>query len=236
MMRDDAVRARLVKARRVAVITMAAADKSPDGHAGRETCPDPVDAVFKDEAAQRRAFELLRRIKKDVGMRLAVGDKVRRIDMRRGEIEEPHAFEFSPEELRARGGGDGHRAASRAGGAKRAVGAGDDREPRHLAPPPRQHKLFEFIGRGAAVNGDYGELLQIAHWQAQAGQTPSEFLARKLEEFARAAGLTQGLGAAGVQKSDVPKLAEDASNQWTGKFNPRPLDAAAAREIYECAW
>ena len=89
---------------------------------------------------------------------------------------------------------------------------------------------------GAAVNGDYGELLQIAHWQAQAGQTPSEFLARKLEEFARAAGLTQGLGAAGVQKSDVPKLAEDASNQWTGKFNPRPLDAAAAREIYECAW
>ena len=89
---------------------------------------------------------------------------------------------------------------------------------------------------GATVNGDYGELLLIARWQPPPGHPASEYLARQLETFAQEAGLHVRLSQAGVQKSDVPQLAEDASNQWTGKFNPRPLDAQAAREIYECAW
>jgi hypothetical protein len=31
------------------------------------------------------------------------------------------------------------------------------------------------------------------------------------------------------------RLAEDAGKQWTGKFNPRPFDTAAALEIYQRA-
>ncbi|HWS55390.1 MAG TPA: hypothetical protein VN228_14730, partial [Pyrinomonadaceae bacterium] len=58
-------------------------------------------------------------------------------------------------------------------------------------------------------------------------------LARRLEELIRAAGLTKGLGAAGVARADLASLAADAAAQWTGRFNPRPFDAAGAREIYE---
>ena len=89
---------------------------------------------------------------------------------------------------------------------------------------------------GSEVDGDYAELLHIAHWTASAGQSASEFLARQLETLARQASLATRLSDASVQKADLPALAEDASNQWTGKFNPRPLDAAAAQEIYQCAW
>lgn len=89
---------------------------------------------------------------------------------------------------------------------------------------------------GSAVNGDYAELLHIAHWNAPAGQAASEFLARHLESLARQASLATRLSETSVKKTDIPELAGDASNQWTGKYNPRPLDAASAQEIYECAW
>lgn len=94
---------------------------------------------------------------------------------------------------------------------------------------------------GAAVNGDYGELLGIAAshgagWHAPAGQSASEFLARRLEHFAQQAGMATRLSNAGVTRDAFPQMAEDASNQWTGKFNPRPFNAAAALEVYECAW
>jgi hypothetical protein len=31
-------------------------------------------------------------------------------------------------------------------------------------------------------------------------------------------------------------LSADASTQWTGNFNPRPFDAAAALELYQRAY
>ena len=37
----------------------------------------------------------------------------------------------------------------------------------------------------------------------------------------------------GVPKADLPRLSEEAAEQWTGRFNPRPINAL---EIYECAW
>jgi alcohol dehydrogenase len=64
----------------------------------------------------------------------------------------------------------------------------------------------------------------------------AESLARRLEAFGKAGGLPSRLREAGVPREDLPQLAEDASKQWTGQFNPRPLDAAGALEIYECAY
>lgn len=64
----------------------------------------------------------------------------------------------------------------------------------------------------------------------------AEPLARRLETFAQAGGLPTRLRQAAVPREDLPKLAEEASKQWTGQFNPRPFDAAGAREIYECAY
>jgi alcohol dehydrogenase len=61
-------------------------------------------------------------------------------------------------------------------------------------------------------------------------------LPRRLDELAAAAGLPRRVAGLGVSRDDLAALAVDAAEQWTGRFNPRSFDAAAAREIYECAW
>jgi alcohol dehydrogenase len=39
-----------------------------------------------------------------------------------------------------------------------------------------------------------------------------------------------------VPRQDLPALAEDAAQQWTGRFNPRPFDATGALELYQTAF
>jgi alcohol dehydrogenase class IV len=57
----------------------------------------------------------------------------------------------------------------------------------------------------------------------------------RLARTAEAAGLPLTLRDAGIGEEALPRLAEDAATQWTGKFNPRPFDAAGALEIYRWA-
>ncbi len=40
----------------------------------------------------------------------------------------------------------------------------------------------------------------------------------------------------GVPRDGLSALAADAATQWTGTFNPRPFDAAAALALYERAF
>lgn len=54
-----------------------------------------------------------------------------------------------------------------------------------------------------------------------------------LRELALSAGLPATLAEIGIPKSAIPMLAAEAHEQWTGKFNPKPINA---QEIYECAW
>ena len=61
-------------------------------------------------------------------------------------------------------------------------------------------------------------------------------LARRLRELAETADLPVFLQDAAVPEEALPRLAEEAASQWTGKFNPRPLDAPAALEIYQGAF
>src|SRR5262249_21858820 len=61
-------------------------------------------------------------------------------------------------------------------------------------------------------------------------------LSYRLEQLAQASGLCTRLQDIGVPKADLESLAEQAASQWTGRFNPRPFDKAAALEIYECAY
>ena len=63
-----------------------------------------------------------------------------------------------------------------------------------------------------------------------------ESLASRLEELAELGGLPRRLRDAGVPEEDLASLARAAEKQWTGKFNPRPFDEAAALEIYRCAY
>jgi len=39
-----------------------------------------------------------------------------------------------------------------------------------------------------------------------------------------------------IPREDLPILAENATKEWTGTFNPRPLDAPSARLLYERAY
>jgi alcohol dehydrogenase len=57
----------------------------------------------------------------------------------------------------------------------------------------------------------------------------------RLARIAEAAGLPLTLREAGIGAEALPRLAEDAATQWTGKFNPRSFDAAGALEIYRMA-
>lgn len=61
-------------------------------------------------------------------------------------------------------------------------------------------------------------------------------LAQRLAELASVAGLPGSLRALNVEQAEFGNMAAAAAAQWTGRFNPRPLDAAAAMELYRCAF
>jgi alcohol dehydrogenase len=86
----------------------------------------------------------------------------------------------------------------------------------------------------AFVSDRYAELLAAAGLPGAAD--PAEALARRLENLARAGGLPTRLRQDGVPQGDLEALALEASEQWTGTFNPRPFDRGAALEVYRCAY
>ena len=87
---------------------------------------------------------------------------------------------------------------------------------------------------GDEVGDRYAELLRAANLDG--GKRPGERLASRLEEQARVGGLPATLRELGVSTKDFDALAADAATQWTGTFNPRPFDAAAALALYERAY
>lgn len=60
-------------------------------------------------------------------------------------------------------------------------------------------------------------------------------IAQRVTELVRKAGLKTTLTELGVSASDLPQLAEDASHQWTGTFNPVPVDTKSLLAIYQSA-
>lgn len=63
--------------------------------------------------------------------------------------------------------------------------------------------------------------------------SPTEALARRLEELAEAGSLRTNLRTAGVKETDLNALASEAAEQWTGTFNPRPFNKQGAIEVYQ---
>jgi alcohol dehydrogenase len=61
-------------------------------------------------------------------------------------------------------------------------------------------------------------------------------LAGRLRDLAEIASLPLSLSEAEVPEEALPRLADEAASQWTGKFNPRVFDTAAALEIYRSAY
>jgi alcohol dehydrogenase len=88
---------------------------------------------------------------------------------------------------------------------------------------------------GSVAQDRYGALLGSPRRRAR-DEDAAEALARRLEDLARTASLALTLRETGVEAADLPALAAQAAQQWTGGFNPRPLDTAGALEIYTAAF
>lgn len=83
----------------------------------------------------------------------------------------------------------------------------------------------------------YAELARLANIYSGADDLEAtESLVRRLTQLVTAGELKQNLSAAGVRRAELPGLAAEAAKQWTGQFNPRPFDQAAALEVYEWAY
>ena len=63
-----------------------------------------------------------------------------------------------------------------------------------------------------------------------------ELIASYIRRFAVIAGLPSSLRKCQVDRSKLPLLADEAAKQWTGTFNPRPVDAKSLLELYENAF
>lgn len=81
----------------------------------------------------------------------------------------------------------------------------------------------------------YGELAGDIALCSPRDPRAAALLADRVEELIQASGQPTRLSAINVSAEMLPQLAEEAAAQWTGNFNPRPVDAASLREIYECA-
>ena len=88
-----------------------------------------------------------------------------------------------------------------------------------------------------AVGDRYETLLNLSSLsEKNSNPTPTETLAKRLEELIAAGRLNGNLSGIGVAENDLPALAAEAAEQWTGTFNPRPFSKEGAMEVYSCAY
>ncbi|MGL6075858.1 MAG: iron-containing alcohol dehydrogenase [Fimbriiglobus sp.] len=65
---------------------------------------------------------------------------------------------------------------------------------------------------------------------------PGEALATMVTTMLREAGMPTSLKECGVSESILPLLAEEANQQWTARFNPRPVGEPEILDLYRVAW
>lgn len=89
----------------------------------------------------------------------------------------------------------------------------------------------------SAVAERYATLLNLSSVAGANNELKAtEALARRLEALVAAGGLGRDLSEFAIAKEDLPELAADAAEQWTGTFNPRPFNKEGAMEVYSCAF
>jgi alcohol dehydrogenase len=79
----------------------------------------------------------------------------------------------------------------------------------------------DFAHEAGLINGDMG--------------AAAEALAQRITQLMRLAGLPTTLSACGVSAGILSLLAEEASQQWTARFNPRPVNEIDLMHLYEAA-
>ena len=96
--------------------------------------------------------------------------------------------------------------------------------------------LPHVIRWNAEVAGtQYGELAADAGLCEADDPAASEHLAGFVKKIVARSGGPTSLVECGADRELIPTLAAEAAEQWTGKFNPRPVAAADFEELYRCA-
>lgn len=89
---------------------------------------------------------------------------------------------------------------------------------------------------GETVNGHYDELLAPLSLVRKPGSNSASQLAARLVEFMRENNWPFRLRDLKIGESDLPDLAQEAAQQWTGKFNPRQVGERELLFLYEKAF
>jgi alcohol dehydrogenase len=88
---------------------------------------------------------------------------------------------------------------------------------------------------GRVVGHLYADLAHDAGLLNGTAGVAAEALAWRVTELMQAAGLATRLSDYDVSGTIFPVLAEEAAQQWTGKFNPHPVGEAELLALYEAA-
>lgn len=87
----------------------------------------------------------------------------------------------------------------------------------------------------SAVDSLYGDLVEEANLRNGRPGGAADILAQRLLSLMERADQPTNLAACGVSRTILPLLAEEAGQQWTARFNPRPVREADIQAIYEAA-
>jgi len=82
---------------------------------------------------------------------------------------------------------------------------------------------------------DYEELVSSMIREVADDTDAAECLAARVESLVAESGQPVRLSDCGFDRNLIPVLADEATRQWTGKFNPRPLEHADFVALYESA-
>ncbi|MBS0263570.1 MAG: iron-containing alcohol dehydrogenase [Planctomycetes bacterium] len=81
----------------------------------------------------------------------------------------------------------------------------------------------------------YGQLAADVGLCAERDPRAGDLLAEFVAGLVKQAGLPQTLTKCRVDRATIPRMAVEAAQQWTGQFNPRPVDEHALRDLYQGA-
>jgi alcohol dehydrogenase len=88
----------------------------------------------------------------------------------------------------------------------------------------------------AHVGRLYGDLAADLHLARRTDSHAGTALADFLSGLCARASLPQRLRDCGATQDLFGTMSEEAAKQWTGTFNPRPVNAAVLKQLYEAAW
>jgi len=98
--------------------------------------------------------------------------------------------------------------------------------------------VVRFNAEETSARQIYAELAWFARLTTvqDSAETAVAALINHLRELKRSLRMPARLEEIGIPPEAIPQLAQDASREWTGSFNPRPMNATQFEALYQSAW